>query len=141
MEPEIVDLARTAGTTLVTLMATDAWQTARSGMTALWRRVLPARADGIAGEMDSAREELIAARRTGDEEAEQELRAEWSGRVRRLLAQQPDVAEELRQILLDLEPARAEEDLRARTEINLRAEVSGSGRVYQAGRDQTITER
>lgn len=141
MEPEIVDLARTAGTTLVTLMATDTWQSARSGLTALWRRVLPARADDLAGDLDAAREELIAARRAGDEEAERELRAEWSGRVRRLLVQQPDVADELRRVLADLEPAREREDLRVRTEIRLRAEARGSGRVYQAGRDQTITER
>ncbi|WP_455362479.1 hypothetical protein [Streptomyces sp. SYSU K21746] len=138
MDPQIADLARTAGTTMVSLMATHAWESARGGMVALWRRFQPGRADGIGDELDATRDDVLLARESGDEESEAELAAEWQGRLRRLLAAQPEVAVELRRILDELAPARPEERPAG---IQLRAEASGSGRVYQAGRDQHITER
>ncbi|MDT9699682.1 hypothetical protein [Streptomyces sp. P17] len=56
-----------------------------------------------------------------------------------MLPAQPEVAEELRRILAELYPDRP--DRRPSVDVRLRAEVSGSGRVHQAGRDQQITER
>ncbi|RSS51284.1 hypothetical protein [Streptomyces sp. WAC01280] len=138
MEAQMVELARAAGTAVVTLMATDAWERTRDGVVALWQRVSPARADGVEGELEATRDDLLAAREDGDDLTEQELREEWVGRLRRLLREQPEVADELRRILgeLDTRP----QDTGAGT-VQLRAEASGSGRVYQAGRDQHITER
>ncbi len=123
---------------MVTLMATDAWERTRDGVVSLWRRVNPARADGIEGELDSARDDLLVARVNGDSLTEQELTEEWAGRLRRLLREQPSVAVELREILAELDP-----DLQNRgpQTVRMSADVSGSGRVYQAGRDQHITER
>ncbi|GGX40390.1 hypothetical protein [Streptomyces chryseus] len=138
MEAEMIELARTAGSAVVTLMATDAWERTRDGVVSLWRRVNPARADGIEGELDSARDDLLVARVNGDSLTEQELTEEWAGRLRRLLREQPSVAVELREILAELDP-----DLQNRgpQTVRMSADVSGSGRVYQAGRDQHITER
>ncbi|EFL26113.1 conserved hypothetical protein [Streptomyces himastatinicus ATCC 53653] len=141
MDPQIADLARTAGTTMVTLMATSAWESARDGMVGLWRRFQPARADGIAEEYEAGRADLLLAREAGDEDSESELAAEWQGRVRRLLLAQPEVADELRRILDELSPALPESPPHSVGEIHMKAEASGSGRVYQAGRDQHITER
>ncbi|MFI0818024.1 hypothetical protein ACH4TX_17225 [Streptomyces sp. NPDC021098] len=140
MDPQIADLARTAGTTMVTLMTTSAWESARDGLVGLWRRFQPARADGIAEEYEAARADLLLAHEAGDEDSASELAAEWQGRVRRLLVAQPEVADELRRILDDLTPALPEPSS-AVGEIHMTAEASGSGRVYQAGRDQHITER
>ncbi len=139
MGPEIADLARTAGTTMVTLMAGQAWESARDGMVALWQRFQPARAEAVGSELEATREDLLLARETGDADTEAELTAEWQARVRRLLLTQPEVADELRRILAEVSPARPEQ--RPSVDVRLRAEVSGSGRVYQAGRDQHITER
>ncbi|PIM73472.1 hypothetical protein CTU88_06855 [Streptomyces sp. JV178] len=139
MGPEIADLARTAGTTMVALMATQTWESAREGVVALWRRFQPDRAEAVGGELEATREDLLVAQRSGDTETEAELTAEWQARVRRLLVARPDVADELRRILAELSPALPEE--RPATAIRLRAEASGNGRVYQAGRDQHITER
>ncbi|WP_055712236.1 hypothetical protein [Streptomyces torulosus] len=139
MGPEIADLARTAGTTMVALMATQTWESAREGVVALWRRFQPDRAEAVGGELEATREDLLLAQRSGDTETEAELTAEWQARVRRLLVARPDVADELRRILAELSPALPEE--RPTTAIRLRAEASGNGRVYQAGRDQHITER
>ncbi|MGW0459982.1 hypothetical protein [Streptomyces tendae] len=134
MDPEIAALAGTAGTTVVTLMVTNAWESARDGMVALWRRFQPARAESVGEELEAGREELLLARRAGDDEAEAGLTAEWQGRVRRLLLARPDVADELRALLDELAPPDARH-------VHLQARASGSARIYQAGRDQHITER
>ncbi|MFI2504500.1 hypothetical protein [Streptomyces sp. NPDC018972] len=139
MDPEIAALAGTAGTTVVTLMVTNAWESARDGMVALWRRFQPARAESVGEELEAGREELLLARRAGDAESEAELTAEWQGRVRRFLLAQPEAADELRRILDELNPSLPEEPGTQR--IHLRARASGSARIYQAGRDQHITER
>ncbi|MGW4751240.1 hypothetical protein [Streptomyces chartreusis] len=139
MGPEIAELARTAGTTVVTLMAGQAWESARDGVVALWQRFQPARAEAVGGELEATRDDLLLARQSGDTDTEAELTAEWQARVRRLLITQPEVAAELRRILEELSPEGP--DRRPSADVRLRAEVSGSGRVYQAGRDQHITER
>ncbi|WP_200305081.1 hypothetical protein [Streptomyces adelaidensis] len=139
MGPEIADLARTAGTTMVALMAGQAWESTRDGVVALWRRFQPDRAEAVGGELEATREDLLLAQRSGDTEAEVELTAEWQARVRRLLLARPEVADELRRILAELNPAPTEPV--TSVDVRLRAEASGSGRVYQAGRDQHITER
>ncbi|MFI9646735.1 hypothetical protein ACIHAA_10620 [Streptomyces sp. NPDC052040] len=137
MEAQLMDLARSAGATVVTLMATEAWERARDGLSAVWRRVSPARADTVEGELEATREELLRARQSGDETAVQELGDEWAGRLRRLLREHPEAADDLRQIIADLAPTTPQ----APSAVQMRARASGSGRVYQAGRDQHITER
>lgn len=136
MDPEIATLAGTAGTTIVTLMATEAWQGVRDGVVALWRRARPERADAVAGELDTAREDLLAARDSADEDTEEELRSDWQGRIRRLLVARPDVADDLRALLAEAAPATPQ----AAPAITQHATASGSARVYQAGRDQHIHE-
>ncbi|MCQ4083476.1 hypothetical protein NGB36_23475 [Streptomyces sp. RB6PN25] len=136
MEPEIAALATSAGTTVVTLMATDAWHRTRDGIVSLWRRVHPERAESIAAELDATREDVIAARSAGDENVEPELQREWQGRVRRLLAARPEIALELRALLDELGPQPVTDSA-----ITQHAIASGQARIYQAGRDQHIAER
>ncbi|MEU6945299.1 hypothetical protein ABZ957_08685 [Streptomyces sp. NPDC046316] len=138
MEAQLMELARTAGSAVVTLMATDAWERTRDGVVALWRRASPSRADGVEGELDATRDDLLAAREDGDDLTEQELREEWVGRLRRLLREQPEVAEQLRLVLAEFDPDSRETSA---VTVQMRAEASGRGRVYQAGRDQHIAER
>ena len=140
MDPEITALAGSAGTTMVTLMATDAWQRARDGMVALWRRVHPDRADAVRAELDATRSDLLAARGAGDSLSEEELRGEWQGRLRRLLIAEPQIADELRRLLDELSPP-GQDTPAPGTQVRLQARASGHGRVYQAGRDQHITEK
>lgn len=136
MDPEIAALAGTAGTTVVTLMAGDAWQRTREAVVALWRRVQPDRADSIDAELEATRSDVLAARSGGDSQVEEELSSEWRGRLRRLLLTEPAVAEELRRLLDEVSPVRPE----TAAQIRMRATATGHGRVYQAGRDQHITE-
>ncbi|MFE7312820.1 hypothetical protein ACFU7T_06890 [Streptomyces sp. NPDC057555] len=141
MDPQLTAMAQTASATVVALMATDVWQHTRDGVVALWRRVRPGQADEVGNELEVTRAEILAARQDGDTLGEQALAGEWQGRLRRLLIADPDVAQELLRVLEEsraLLPA--EQEVQAPV-VHMRADVSGSGRVYQAGRDQHITER
>jgi hypothetical protein len=136
MDPEIAALAGTAGTTVVTLMAGDAWQRTRDAVVALWRRVQPDRADSVDAALEATRSDVLTARAGGDSQTEEELSSEWRGRLRRLLTADPTIAEELRRLLDEISPLIPE----AAPQIRMRATASGHGRVYQAGHDQHITE-
>ncbi|MFJ7056987.1 hypothetical protein ACK8N7_11710 [Streptomyces griseobrunneus] len=135
MDSEIALLAGTAGTTIATLLATDAWSGARNGVLALWRRVRPDDEEQVAAQLDTSRRDLLDARSDGDEEAEREVALEWRGRVRRLLVAHPELAAELRALLTELAP-----DAPAAVTVTQRATASGSSRVYQAGRDLMIDQ-
>ncbi|WP_030748976.1 hypothetical protein [Streptomyces sp. NRRL F-5135] len=137
MDPEISSLAQGAGATLVTLMVTDAWERAREGVTRIWRHVQPERADSVAAELEVSREDVLAAHAADDRQSMDELRAQWQGRLRRLLVAHPEAAEELRRLLDAIDPASAG----AAPTVTQHATASGQARVYQAGRDQHSTER
>ncbi|MFD8253648.1 hypothetical protein [Streptomyces werraensis] len=139
MDPEIAALAGTAGTTVVTLMVTNAWESARDGMVALWHRFQPARAESIGEELEAGRADLLLARQAGDADSEAELTVEWQGRLRRFLLARPEAAEELRRVLDELTPRLPGET--AAEQIRMEARASGNARIYQAGRDQHITDR
>lgn len=132
MNAELVALAQSAGTTLVGLMATDAWERTRDGIVALWQRARPERADAVAAELGNTREDLAA-----DTDTEGELAAEWQGRIRRLLIDQPQVAEELQRLLDELSPSTSPT---AAASVTQHASATGHSRVYQAGRDLHIAE-
>lgn len=140
MDPEVAALAGSASTTLVTLMATDAWQRTREGIVSLWRRAYPERGEAVGSELEASRADLLVARATGDVESEQELYTEWQGRLRRLMVAEPSVAEDLLRLLNELTAFAVEDSAPSASEIRMRASASGHGRVYQAGRDQHITE-
>ncbi|GEC07189.1 hypothetical protein SSP24_48440 [Streptomyces spinoverrucosus] len=99
MDPQLVQLAQTAGTTVVALLATEAWTATRDGVVALWRRVSPARADDAAAAIEETRADVVLAREQGDTETEEALATEWYGRLRRLLAADPSAAQELERVL------------------------------------------
>ena len=136
MDPEVAVLAQSAGTTLVALMATDAWQHVRDGITHLWHRTQPERAETVAAELEAGREDVMAAVAADDQETLDELRLQWQGMVRRLLVAKPTAVEELRALLDRLDPGGS-----AARRITQHATASGQARVYQAGRDQHIAER
>jgi hypothetical protein len=136
VDPEVTALAQSAGTTLVTLMATDAWQRVRDGLTQLWRRTQPERAETVAAELEAGREDVLAAMVANDQETLSELRLRWQWLVRRLIVARPAAAGELRALLAELDP-----DGSAARSVTQHATASGQARVYQAGRDQHIAER
>ncbi|MGK4579823.1 hypothetical protein [Kitasatospora sp. HPMI-4] len=96
METEIAALATSAGTTLVGLMATEAWTQVRDRVAALFGRD---RAAEVAEELDEVREDV---RSTGNGTA---AASEWARQLRRALAADPAAADELRRLLAEFGPA------------------------------------
>lgn len=132
-------LVMAAGTAVVTAMATDGWEKARSAVVALWRRVHPDQAPAVDAELRDVRAEVLAAREAGDPGAERELAGDWQRRLRRLLAADPQAGAELRRVLDEtLVPLLTPAERSRVQHIEMTATVSGHGRAYQAGRDQHI---
>ncbi|KOY57650.1 hypothetical protein [Streptomyces sp. XY332] len=134
------ELAQAASAAIISSVATDAWPRLRDGVVTVWRRVYPERADAVGADLDAFRDDLLAARAGSDELSEAELRAEWQGRVRRLLVENPEIAGALRALLDEVGQSQAARGADV-GEVRMTARASGNARVYQAGRDQHITER
>lgn len=142
VDAELVELAGTAGTTIVTLLATDAWEKTKAAVAGLWGRVHPQRAETVAAELVEARGELLAAQASGDTDTEQALVGEWQSRIRRLLAADPAVAGELRQLLGELAPAQPAGTQVWTGTVTMTTTASGNAQVNQLGQGiQNITGR
>ncbi|MFY1631894.1 hypothetical protein ACN27F_01215 [Solwaraspora sp. WMMB335] len=139
---DIDPIAAATGAALIQAIATDAWEKARDGAVALWRRVRPQQADAVAAELAEVRDEVLTARRDGDTDAEQGLVDDWQRKLQRLIRQDPAFAAELRSLLDDtLTPLLPPADHQQAGSITMKATARGKGRVYQAGRDQHINEK
>ncbi|WFE20288.1 hypothetical protein O7621_20640 [Solwaraspora sp. WMMD937] len=139
---DIDPIAAATGAALIQAIATDAWEKARDGAVALWRRVRPQQADAVAAELAEVREEVMAARRDGDTDAERGLVDDWQRKLQRLIRQDPAFAAELRRLLDDtLTPLLPPADQQQVGSITMTANAKDNARVYQAARDQHITER
>ncbi len=139
MDPELSALTSTAATTVVQLLATAAWEQAKSAVGGLWRKAHPERAETVQAELEETRTEVLAARESGDEQVEQDLVGEWHGRLRRLVAADPQLADELRRVVAELRSALADADPPRGATITMQATTFGDSRVNQAGRDLHVT--
>ncbi|MDX3383429.1 hypothetical protein PV682_18430 [Streptomyces niveiscabiei] len=101
MEAELVALAGTGATTIVGLMATEAWDQVRQRVVRLFARGEAGGADAMDGEFTASRTALVAA----PEEETADVTASVRMRLRRLLAENPEAAEELRLLVEEFTPA------------------------------------
>lgn len=139
MDAEVVELASTAGVTLVKLMTTDLWEQARNAVTGLFARHAPDRAADVPGQLDHSRAELAGAAESGDELTAAELAEQWARRLRWLLSADPAAVQPLRELLAQLTaqlPAADRQQV-----IQMKAVARDHARIYQAGRDQHIHDR
>ncbi|WP_406463151.1 hypothetical protein OH768_47070 [Streptomyces sp. NBC_01622] len=103
MEAELVTLIGTGATTMVGLMATDAWEGAKQHMTRLLAR--GRETDTVVAELTESRASLIAVAGTTDEETlTADLTAALRLQLRRLLEQEPGAADELRRLVDEFAP-------------------------------------
>ncbi|MFH0175505.1 hypothetical protein [Streptomyces cacaoi] len=130
MDPNVLALAGTAGTTVVALLATDAWEQTRHGVTTLWRRFRPDAAEEIDELLSRSRAALLAG---GEPVA---VESEWQLRLGALLARNPEAAAELTSLLQELTAETSGQTISGGVHLEARAE--GSGQVYQSVRDQTV---
>lgn len=136
---ELATLASAAATTIVKALTTTAWEQAKTAIGSLWRKVHPDRAEAVESEITDAHEQLVNAGHTGDEA--EDLVTEWRSRLGRLLAADPGLADEVRQLVEQLRPATQEGRSVTIGRVEMHVEVSDQGRAYQALGDQHITER
>lgn len=139
MDPELTALTSTAATTVVKLLTTAAWERATTAVGGLWRRVHPERAETVRAELEDSRAEVLAARQVGDEQVEQALVGEWQGRLRRLVAADPQLVDELRRVVAELRSALADADAPQGATITMQTTAFGTSQVNQAGRDLHVT--
>ncbi|WP_405003821.1 hypothetical protein OHV13_05075 [Kitasatospora purpeofusca] len=128
MEAEIAQLVTTGATTVVGLMATEAWTQARSRLAALFGRGRDA--EEVSAELEEIRVEVVRA--DGDAELVGDQAAELRNRLRRLLRQDPQAAEELADLLREFTP-------RQRSGTAVHNEIHNgtyNETVIQAGRSQ-----
>ncbi|MFG3259857.1 hypothetical protein [Streptomyces sp. NPDC048172] len=124
-----------AGSALVAAMATDAWQQARDGMVALWRRIHPERAEQISGELETLRGQVLQAREDHDPDTEQSLEGVWRLQLQMLLQRDPQAAGALRRVLDEqLAPVLNQGERERAYSVIQNTTVSG-GTSYVAGRD------
>jgi hypothetical protein len=88
------------GVALISAMATDTWQQARTSVVALWRRLRPPRqAEAVEAELDALHQQILAARERDRPDIEQDLAGVWQDRLQNLLEDDPAVADDLGRIL------------------------------------------
>lgn len=134
-------LVLAAATALVTAMATDSWQQARTAMVALWRRFRPDQADTVDMELAQLRSRMLEARASHDSDTERSLAETWQSRMEQLVQQDPEFAAGLRLVLDEsLNSAPAEGDQQRVGSIVMNATAHDQGRVYQSARDMHIDE-
>lgn len=93
MDP--VTLAATAGSALVGAMATDTWAKARDAIVGMWRRGRPDRAPSVERELEQLRRQTVDAHDQQDHLGQEALVTQWQERLAELLADAPDLADEL----------------------------------------------
>lgn len=117
MEAELAALVSSGATTLVGLMASDAWTQVRDRVAALFGRA--GSEDAAAEELRRSQQDLLAARAEGDEAAvAEDIEAVWQSRLRRVLRTDPAAADELRRLLDELAPMAGAQTAVARNSIS-----------------------
>lgn len=129
MDPVVVQ----AGAALVKLMATDTWAGAKEVVVRWWRKHHPEQAGQVGADLDQLRE--VVAEADTDVQMREALSGEWQLRFYRLLAADPGLAQELRNLLdHELNPRLA--DINKSSEVTQHVSVTGNGNDTRiAGRD------
>ncbi|MEZ0064967.1 hypothetical protein ABIA32_000955 [Streptacidiphilus sp. MAP12-20] len=143
MQEEVELFLGTAGQTVMTAMAGDAYRAAKQAIVSVWHRFIPFGAEALDGELEQAHNQVVAAQEAGDSEVEHALATRWQEALQPLFAADPRAAEALRTALVDAgvaiplpAPGQAQTGDR-----RLVAKADGHARVYQAGNDLHVTEQ
>ncbi|MGW6951501.1 hypothetical protein [Streptomyces xanthophaeus] len=133
MDATALALVTASASSLVSLMTSEAWEQVKNGAASLFRRGDRPGAAPIEDELDESARELTLSIATGDRETQVELEQQWRGRLRRLLIEQPKLADELRSLLAEWSAIDDEGSAGRAHTIQQTATARDSGRVYQQG--------
>lgn len=136
MDASLANLAHKGASTVVALLATDAWERVKASLGAFWRCARPEQAQALEAELAAAKEKMLA---DGDETVSLQLMAVCRSRLEELLLADAGLASALQRLLdEELLPALRLAEQASASRIQMRAKATGNGRVYQAARDQHI---
>ncbi|MEW1827234.1 hypothetical protein [Streptomyces sp. NPDC088196] len=99
MDAELAALAASGASTVVQLMAQDAWTTVRERVLALFGRGAPDRTESIRAALDEARIIVASSGGRDDDPRLVALTSDWRERLLVLLQQEPALAEEVRALV------------------------------------------
>jgi hypothetical protein len=101
----LAPIAVAGGTTLVTAIATEAWNTARNGIAKLFAHAGERRKALVSDWLDGDAAAVEAADENSREQVRQRLAVTWQTRLADLLAEYPEAAEELRSLTSQVQAA------------------------------------
>jgi hypothetical protein len=123
---ELLALASAGGAALVGAVAKDAWDLAKRGVMRLFGRGDREREAAIEQRLDRTRAAVLAAG-PDEERVRLEQQAAWTGRLEDLLTDRPEVADELRTLVQQVEAASG-----TRTAGHVVQHASATGNAQQA---------
>lgn len=135
MDPELVALATTGATVLISQMVKDGWAQAKDGFSKILAKGSQGGRTLSEEDLERSREEIIAAEESGDDEVRDDVVLEWRGRFRRLLRAHPELASEFSDLI------REHDDQQSSTtigDIKMSAKAEDNGRIYQQGQGTQI---
>jgi hypothetical protein len=134
----MTQLAQAGATAIVAAMVTDAWQQMRMSIAAVLGRGAPERVSAEEAELEASREQILQA---GDDERDEVTRdqlAQWRGSLRRLMATDPDAADDLQALVDSLRDELPAEEVGEQARVIQNARADRGSTVVQAGRDVTV---
>jgi hypothetical protein len=128
------ELAQAGATTIVAAMATEVWSQVRSRIVHLLSRGSPERSQAELEQLEESWRAVEAA--PGDEHdfLAAELRGEWRGSLRRMLAESPELIDEFEALVVEIQQQLASSTTTV-SRVTQEAKASDHSTVNQAGRD------
>ncbi|MCX4690650.1 hypothetical protein OG401_41260 [Kitasatospora purpeofusca] len=139
MDLELASLASAAATAMIQTLATSGGELVHTAIGDLWHRRHSDRAQTVLAELGEAGQEAAQAYAVGDQDTTRALIAEWTARLRRLLADDPGAADQLRLLLEELTGHSRQAPQGPTVTMNARA--SQHATIHQAAGNMHITGR
>ena len=133
MDPELASLASTAGSTLVTLMTTDAWEQAKAKFLGFWRVTRPRTAQIIETHLDDTRAALTAQGTVEGDALATAYGSQWSSHIEELMADNGEAKEALIALIADLSASLSQDERDMMTRVQISVRTSGHGTTNVLG--------
>ncbi|MEU1934604.1 hypothetical protein ACH49O_12975 [Streptomyces coeruleorubidus] len=133
MDPALLAVASTSANALVSLMTTDLWERAKGRVAHIYTRLAKS-PEALEQELEESRTELGTSTERGDlDETTTEMQQMWKGKFRRLLADHPEAAAELEDLVSLWQQISEDKAPGAGSKINQTATANDNSRIYQQG--------
>lgn len=135
---ELAVLASAAAGRFIETLTTDGWETVKAAVASLWRHARPQQIN--ASLADDTGDPPTDSGTTDDQALHGLSQAEWPASLIKLLAEQPDVIDQVRKLIHEERAGAAPPGQHEAVSMTLQAHVSGGVDAHRAGRDMMITE-